>query len=134
MSKAVPIEEECPMEISMNVLNGKWKLKILWMIAQRPHRFNELQKELGEITTRTLTIQLRELERDGLVTRTIYPEIPPHVEYALTTPLGKSILPVLHTLCEWGKGYLAAREIPSKCECGRRLEKFCNKKKQTHGT
>lgn len=125
MSKAVPVEVGCPMEISINVLGGKWKLKLLWMIAQHPYRFNELQKNLDEITTRTLTVQLRELERDGMISRTIYPEIPPHVEYSLT-PLGKSILPVLHTLCEWGKTYQSARGISSKCGCGNDLEKICD--------
>ena len=132
MSQVVPIEDGCPMEVSMNVLNGKWKLKILWLLSHHSRRFNELQKELVQITTRTLTVQLRQLERDGLVTRTIYPEVPPHVEYALT-PLGKSILPVLHTLCEWGKSYQIARGIPSKCECGSRFENLCDKKKQAYG-
>ena len=132
MSKSVPVEAGCPMEISINVLSGKWKLKLLWMIAQHPYRFNELQKNLDEITTRTLTVQLRELERDGMIARTIYPEIPPHVEYSLT-PLGKSILPVLHTLCEWGKTYQIARGIPSKCECRNVLAKICDEKMLAHG-
>ena len=132
MSQPVPIEEGCPMEVSLNILNGKWKLKILWIISQRPHRFNELQKELAQITTRTLTVQLRQLERDGMIAKTVYAEVPPHVEYALT-PLGKSVLPVLHSLCEYGRSYQRAKGIPSGCECGSRLEKLCDKKKQAYG-
>ena len=92
------------MEIGLNVLSGKWKLKILWQISKGAVRFNELQRRLGEITTKTLTQQLRELEDQKIIQRKVYPENPPKVEYALTE-LGKSIYPVLKSLCDWGTNY-----------------------------
>ena len=95
------------MEIGLNVLSGKWKLKILWQIPKGAVRFNELQRRLGKITTRTLTQQLRELEDQKIIQRTVYPENPPKVEYALTEP-GESISPVLKSLCDWGTDYQAA--------------------------
>ena len=95
------------MEIGLNVLSGKWKLKILWQISKGAVRFNELQRRLGKITTSTLTQQLRELEDQKIIQRTVYPENPPKVEYALTE-LGESISPVLKSLCDWGTNYQAA--------------------------
>ena len=95
------------MEIGLNVLSGKWKLKILWQISKGAVRFNELQRRLGEITTKTLTQQLRELEDQKIIQRTVYPENPPKVEYALTE-LGESISPVLKSLCDWGTNYQMA--------------------------
>ena len=107
MAKAVAITDQCPMEIGLNILGGKWKLKILWQISKGAVRFNELQRRLGKITTKTLTQQLRELEDQKIVQRTVYPDNPPKVEYALTE-LGKSIYPVLKSLCDWGTNYQAA--------------------------
>lgn len=92
------------MEVGLNILSGKWNLKILWHLSKEPCRFNELQRLLEGITTKTLTQQLRELEDQGIVFRTVYPENPPKVEYALTN-LGNSLQPVLKGLCEWGKYY-----------------------------
>ena len=106
MAKSVKAEKTCPMELGINVLSGKWKLKILCNIYKRKVvRFNELQKILGNITTKTLIEQLRELEAKKIVKRKIYAEIPPKVEYSLTE-VGKTIEPVLKSLCEWGKEYL----------------------------
>ena len=107
MAKAVAITEQTPMEIRLNILGGKWKLKILWQISKGAVRFNELQRRLGKITTKTLTQQLRELEDQKIVQRTVYPDNPPKVEYALTE-LGKSIYPVLKSLCDWGTNYQTA--------------------------
>lgn len=104
MAKTIAIAEQCPMEIGLNILSGKWKLKILWYVSKGPVRFNELQRLLENITTKTLTQQLRELEEQGIVQRTVYPETPPKVEYSLTT-LGQSINPVLKSLCDWGRNY-----------------------------
>ena len=84
MAKSIAVTEQCPMEIGLNVLSGKWKLKILWQISKGAVRFNELQRRLGKITTKTLTQQLRELEVQKIIQRTVYPENPPKVEYALT--------------------------------------------------
>ena len=98
----------CPMDLGINILSGKWKLKILWNIQRKNIiRFNELQKLLGSITTKTLTNQLRELEEQKIIRRNVYPEVPPKVEYSLTE-LGESIILVLKMLCEWGKEYQKA--------------------------
>ena len=108
MSKTLTDSEMCPMDLGINILSGKWKLKILWNIQRKNIiRFNELQKLLGSITTKTLTNQLRELEEQKIIKRNVYPEVPPKVEYSLTE-LGESIISVLKMLCEWGKEYQEA--------------------------
>lgn len=104
MAKTMGITDQCPVEVGLNILSGKWKLRILWHVSKQPVRFNELQRLLGAITTKTLTGQLRELEEQGIVRRIVYPEIPPKVEYSMTE-LGKTIQPVLKSLCEWGTSY-----------------------------
>lgn len=104
MAKAMPAAQRCPMEVGLNLLSGRWTLKILWRLTQGPIRFNQLQRELGKITTKTLTQQLRTLEDHGMVDRTVYPETPPKVVYALTD-LGQTISPVLQSLCAWGTQY-----------------------------
>ncbi|MCD8357442.1 MAG: helix-turn-helix transcriptional regulator [Clostridia bacterium] len=104
MAKSLAITEKCPMEVGLNILSGKWKLRILWHLSKGAIRFNELQRQLGKITTKTLTQQLRELENQHIIKRVVYPETPPKVEYSLTE-LGQSISPVLKALCEWGTLY-----------------------------
>ena len=106
MSKTKAVSNACPMELGINILSGKWNLRILRnLYIKKVVRFNELQRNLGNITTKTLTEQLRELEDKKIIKRTIYPEIPPKVEYSLTE-IGSSIEPVLKTLCDWGNDYL----------------------------
>lgn len=78
MAKSIAVTEQCPMEIGLNVLSGKWKLKILWQVSKGAVRFNELQRRLGKITTKTLTQQLRELEEEKILARTVYPDNPPY--------------------------------------------------------
>lgn len=107
MAKSMAIPDQCPMDVGLNILSGKWTLRILWHVSKGPVRFNELQRLLGAITTKTLTLQLRELEEQGIILRTVYPETPPRVEYALTE-LGQSIQPILKDLCEWGTSYQKA--------------------------
>jgi DNA-binding HxlR family transcriptional regulator len=104
MAKLQNIEAECPLEIGMNMITGKWKIPILWHLIQGRKRFNELQRSLPHITQKILTQQLREMENDGLVYRHVYAEVPPRVEYGLT-PLGESIRPIFDVLCQWGKKY-----------------------------
>ncbi len=106
MAKSLTAAKLCPMEIGLNILSGKWNLKILWHISKGPARFNQLQKSLGKITTKTLTQQLRELEAQGIISRTVYPTVPLKVEYSLTA-LGNSILPVFGVLCDFGNNYLS---------------------------
>jgi DNA-binding HxlR family transcriptional regulator len=92
----------------MDVIGGKWKSVALFYMLTAPRRFGELRRLMPAITQRMLTLQLRELERDGLITRTVFPEVPPHVEYALTD-LGKTLEPILQLLCSWGGTY--ARQV-----------------------
>lgn len=104
MAKLKNVDEKCPMEIGINMIAGKWKVPILWYLLRGKIRFNELQRSLSLITQKTLTQQLREMERDGLIRRQVYAEVPPRVEYSLT-PLGESIRPIFDVLCKWGKEY-----------------------------
>ena len=105
MSKSENLDLKCPMDITINILSGKWKLSILWHLSNKGIiRFNELQKLLSTVTQKTLTMQLRELERDGIIYRKIYAEVPPKVEYGLTD-LGESMKPILSSMCDWGKFY-----------------------------
>lgn len=106
MAKAVIPHDVCPMALGINILSGKWKLQILWLINTKGSvRFNELQRSLGHITTKTLTDQLKELEEQQIIKRFVYPEVPPKVEYSLTE-IGETIKPVLKALCNWGTQYL----------------------------
>ena len=105
MSKTEAVSNACPMELGINILSGKWKLRILWnLYIKKVVRFNELQRNLGNITTKTLTEQLRELEDKKIIKRTIYPEIPPKVEYSLTET-GYSLKPILESMDKWGVNY-----------------------------
>ncbi|SFN19425.1 transcriptional regulator, HxlR family [Chitinophaga sp. YR627] len=100
-------EEESPnpMMEAMQAIGGKWKLLLLDTIRREcPKRFGELRREMEHITHTTLTAQLRELERDGILTRAVFPEVPPRVEYKLT-PLGKQLIPIMDALCTWGELY-----------------------------
>ncbi|KOF56529.1 MULTISPECIES: winged helix-turn-helix transcriptional regulator [Clostridium] len=104
MAKSKNLIDSCPMDITINILSGKWKLSILWHLSQNIVRFNELQRLLPNITQKTLTMQLRELEKSGIIYRKIYAEVPPRVEYGLTQ-VGESLNPILSSMCEWGKDY-----------------------------
>lgn len=107
MAKTITSDITCPMSLGINVLSGKWKLQILWNIyTKKTMRFNELQRTLGNITTKTLTEQLRELEEQRIIKRNVYPEVPPKVEYSFTE-IGQTLEPVLKSLCDWGKQYLS---------------------------
>ena len=100
---------DCPVSRTVAVIGGKWKPSILYLLHRGPTRFNALQRALPGITQRMLTLQLRTLEGDGIVTRTFHPSVPPQVEYALT-PLGESLGPVFDALMDWDKSRLAARD------------------------
>lgn len=93
----------CPVELSLSIIGGKWKGTILYHLFLKPQmRFNEIRRLLPDISQRTLTAQLRALEKDRLIERTIYPEIPPRVEYRLST-YGKSLEPIIYALKDWGE-------------------------------
>ena len=95
---------ECPVATTVQLVGSKWKLLILRDLLARPWRFNELRKNLVGISQKVLTDSLRALEEDGIVTRTVYPEVPPRVEYALS-PLGESMKPILDAMEQWGTEY-----------------------------
>lgn len=95
---------ECPVAVTVQLIGSKWKLLILRNLLERPWRFNELKKSLDGISQKVLTDSLRSMEEDGLIIRTVYPEVPPHVEYSLSE-LGETMRPILNSLKEWGTNY-----------------------------
>ena len=92
---------ECPVATTVSLIGSKWKLLIIRNLLERPWRFNELKKNLEGISQKVLTDSLRSMEEDGLITRTVYPEVPPHVEYALSD-LGETMRPILDDMKKWG--------------------------------
>ena len=99
----------CPVATTVALIGSKWKLLIMRNLLSRPWRFNELKKNLDGISQKVLTDSLRSMEADGLLTRTVYPEVPPRVEYTLTE-LGYSLRPILEAMRVWGEDYKAAHE------------------------
>jgi DNA-binding HxlR family transcriptional regulator len=106
---------DCPIEAALDVIGGKWKSIILFRIMEDTRRFNELRRLIPKVTQRTLTNQLRELERDGLIKRKIYAEVPPKVEYS-ATELGQSLQPVLEAISHWSEVYLLPNFVEKKGE------------------
>ncbi len=94
----------CPMELAVHLISGKWKALILWDLAERELRFTELCRRFPEVSEKVLTAQLRNLEADGLITRTVYPEVPVRVEYALSE-FGRTLIPLLKEINAWGAGF-----------------------------
>ena len=95
---------DCPVATTVSLIGSKWKLLILRNLLVRPWRFNELRKSLDGISQKVLTDSLRSMEDDGIITRTVYPEVPPRVEYALSD-LGESMRPIIKRMEEFGTGY-----------------------------
>lgn len=94
--------QDTPFGYTISIIGGKWKMVIIYLLAEnQPVRFNDLKRQIGAITYKTLSSQLKELEADGLVTRKEYPQVPPKVEYSLTDK-AETLLPILEQLCEWG--------------------------------
>lgn len=106
---------ECPVATTVALIGSKWKLLILQDLFQRPWRFNELRRDLDGISQKVLTESLRSLEADGLIVRTVYPEVPARVEYALS-PLGQQMRPIIVAMEEWGKYYQHAMTQKNKSE------------------
>lgn len=99
----------CPVATTVALIGSKWKLLIMRNLLSRPWRFNELKKDLDGVSQKVLTDSLRSMEADGLLTRTVYPEVPPRVEYTLTE-LGYSLRPILEAMRVWGEDYKSAHE------------------------
>lgn len=95
----------CPVEATISLIGGKYKAVILWHLLHGTMRYSELHKKMPNATDKMLTQQLRELEKDGLITRTVYPVVPPKTEYNLTE-FGQSLVPILDAMCSWGNEYL----------------------------
>ncbi|SFK65280.1 transcriptional regulator, HxlR family [Lachnospiraceae bacterium KH1T2] len=95
---------ECPVATTVSLIGSKWKLLIMRNLLVRPWRFNELKKSLEGISQKVLTDSLRSMEEDGIITRTVYPEVPPRVEYTLSE-LGESMRPIINSMESWGKNY-----------------------------
>jgi DNA-binding HxlR family transcriptional regulator len=107
MSRDIVPPYECGLDAAVDVIGGKWKVSILWALAEQPRRPGELRRGVKGISEKMLIQQLRQMEADGLVTRTAYPEIPPRVEYSLT-PLGESLNEALLPLGDWGEEHMDA--------------------------
>jgi DNA-binding HxlR family transcriptional regulator len=103
-----PGSYECGLDAAMDVIGGKWKVLILWALAERPHRFGELRRALPGVTEKVLTAHLRELETDEIVRRTAFDEVVPRVEYSLTA-LGVSLNAALEPLGAWGREHVLGR-------------------------
>ncbi len=99
----------CPVETTLTLISDKWKVLILRDLMPGTKRFGELKKSIGHVSQKVLTAQLRQMEQSGLVIRTVFPEVPPHVEYTLTD-LGYSLKPILDAMWEWGENYKAQNE------------------------
>jgi DNA-binding HxlR family transcriptional regulator len=97
-------KSNCAVETSLGVIGGRWKGVVLYWLLRGTHRFGELRRRLPNCSQRMLTLQLRELEQDGLVKRTVHAQVPPRVDYELTA-FGRSLEPVLHELRDWGEKY-----------------------------
>ena len=106
--------DRCPVATTLDMIGGKYKALILWHLSDKTMRFSQLKKAIAGATPKMLTQQLRELEGSNLVHREVFPIIPPRVEYSLTE-LGRSLLPVLVAMRDWGKDYLCSNNLDSNC-------------------
>ena len=106
MAAAAKTPPACPVETTLTLISDKWKVLILRDLMPGTKRFGELKKSVGNVSQKVLTSQLREMEQSGLLIRTVYPEVPPRVEYTLTD-LGRSLKPILDAMQSWGEAYKA---------------------------
>ena len=105
----------CALDLTMHYIGGKWKTIVLWYLRNDKKRFSELKKQIPDITEKMLSLQLKSLEEDGIVKRSVYAEVPPRVEYELTE-FGRTLIPVIEAIAQWGRdlgqkeGKLVSRE------------------------
>ncbi|AQW85754.1 transcriptional regulator, HxlR family [Campylobacter pinnipediorum subsp. caledonicus] len=122
-------EYKCPVSITLDVFNDRWKLAIIWHLIDGKKRFKELHNNIGEITQKTLTVKLKELEEKNIITRTVYAQVPPKVEYSLT-PIGQRLQPTLDEMYKWGLAYVKdngtilddINTSIKKCQRGKKIE------------
>lgn len=114
-------EYHCAMDVTMDYIGGKWKTVVLWYLRKDRKRFSELKRLIPNITEKMLSLQLKDLENDGIVKRKIYPEVPPKVEYFLTD-FGKTLIPMLEEIAKWGRTLAEAK--------GRMVDRSGNKTKK----
>ena len=108
------MNEHCPVEATLELIGGKYKALILWRLSQGKLRFSELRSQIHGVTPKMLTQQLRELESRLLIHREVFPVVPPKVEYSLTD-LGKSLMPLLVAMRDWGSDYLRSQSVEPHC-------------------
>ena len=106
--------ENCPVEATLDLIGGKYKALILWHLSEGKLRFSELHKAITSATPKMLTQQLRELESQALIHREVFPVVPPKVEYSLTE-LGRSLLPILVAMRDWGADYMRSKNLETCC-------------------
>ncbi len=104
----------CPVEVTIELIGGKYKSVILWHLMGKTLRYSELHKLVPKATDKMLAQQLRELEKDGLINRVVYPVVPPKTEYSLTD-FGNTLIPILDAMCDWGADYLEKLNITPPC-------------------
>ncbi len=107
-------QSHCPVESTLELIGGKYKALILWHLSEKTLRFSQLRKEISGATAKMLTQQLRELEAQQLIHREVFPIIPPKVEYSLTE-LGRSLMPILVAMRDWGSDYLRTKNLEANC-------------------
>lgn len=100
----------CPVDVALDVLGGKWTIQVLWFLSERVQRFGQLRKSIPGLTQKVLTRELRALEGHGIVRRRAYAEVPPRVEYSITA-YGRSLDPLLDVMCEWGMAHARRRSL-----------------------
>lgn len=108
------VNKNCPVSATIRLIGGKYKALLLWHLTGQTLRFNQLHRLVPEATPKMLTQQLRELEQDGLILRTVYPVVPPHVDYSLT-PLGESLFPILEAMYQWGSALMKEEGLTPSC-------------------
>ena len=105
----------CPVEAAMDVIGGKYKALIVYELMSGTKRYNEIARAVPQATPRMLSKQLKELEEDGVIIRTLYPVVPPKTEYSLTE-VGQTLVPIVDALCKWGEHYFKFAGVPVPCE------------------
>lgn len=111
--------KSCTVEWTLDVIGGKWKCVILWHVRNRTRRFSELRRLIPGVTQKMLTSQLRQLERDGLIERKIYAQVPPKVEYSIS-PYGLTLSPTLELMCKWGLSHRQGTAATIALRCNKK--------------